>query len=251
MSLKCIIIDDDQYAIDALAKYIGEMPNLSVYQTYIKPLAALTQIKKEDEIDFIFLDIEMPDISGLELAERLRDKTKFLIFITSHPSYALKAFDLNANQYLLKPITFAKFALAIDYLLKNTTENVGGTPKANVVEHKTAPKRRLQFIKGDHKNSYHQLDADEIVYIEAAKNYVNIYTTKEKYVTHMGLNQIEAALGTADFIRIAKSYIVAKSAIKKVEGSMVRLKNNDNLFVIGDIYKSDFDNFMRENMVFD
>lgn len=246
MDLKCIIIDDDQYAIDALVKYINEMPGLAVHQTFLKPLDALISI--HEQVDFIFLDIEMPEISGLELAETLRSKTKFLIFTTSHPNYALKAFDLHASQYLLKPISFSKFALAVNYLLKNNQENLKA--KSEIKEEvQPIKKDRLQFIKADQKYNYHYIDPNDIVYVAAAKNYVVIHTAKEQFVTHMGLNHIEAALSKDDFIRISKSYLIAKNAIKKIEGSNIKLKNCDIDFQVGGVYRVAFFAFMNSSML--
>ena len=239
MSVKCVIIDDEDYAIDALVGYVEKMPDLLVHATYNSALEALTHIKKEDQIDFIFLDIEMPEISGLELAKNLRDKTRFLIFTTGHPSHALTAFDLNASQYLLKPITFAKFATTVDFILKDIVGNQA-MPAAS--------KSKLQFIKADHKNSFHHIDSDEILYILAAKNYAIIHTAKTQYMTHMGLNHVEQALDANDFIRVNKSAIIAKKAIQKVEGHKITL-SNDLDFQLGDIYKSTFKAFLNGNML--
>jgi DNA-binding LytR/AlgR family response regulator len=234
MGLKCIVIDDEQYAVDALVGYINKMPNLKVFATYTSALAAITHIKKEDAIDFIFLDIEMPDLSGLEVAKSLRDKTKFLVFTTGHTNYALQAFNLNATQYLLKPISFAKFAESITYLLKDLAVK----PDKNM----------LCFIKADHKNAYHYIDASEIVYVEAAKNYVIIHTPEEKYITHMGLNHVEAATKSDHFIRINKSNIIAKNAIKKIEGHTIILKNGKT-FQLGDVYKPAFQQFLNHSLL--
>ena len=239
MGLKCIVIDDEQHAVDALVVYIHKMPNLEVFATYTNPLTALTQIRKEDAIDFIFLDIEMPEISGLELAKSLRDKTKFLVFTTGHSSYALSAFDLHANQYLLKPISFAKFAASVEYILKDVSTHQ--TPNSTV-------QNTLCFIKADHKNAYHYIDASEIVYIEAAKNYVIIYTTDEQYITHMGLNHVENALKPDDFIRVNKSNIITKSAIKKIEGNTIILKSGKN-FQLGEVYKPAFQEFLNRSIL--
>ncbi|WP_379090879.1 LytR/AlgR family response regulator transcription factor [Pedobacter sp. UC225_65] len=247
MDLKCIIIDDDQYAIDALVKYVNEIPGLTVHQTFLKPLEALISI--DEQVDFIFLDIEMPEISGLELAESLRSKTKFLIFTTSHPSYALKAFDLNASQYLLKPISFSKFALTINFLLKNSHESHKAEQELKDQQAVPTKKIQLQFIKADQKYTYHYINPDDIIYVAAAKNYVVIHTAKEQFVTHMGLNHIDAALSKDDFIRISKSYLIAKNAIKKIEGSNVKLKNCDIEFQIGSVYRPAFIDFMNSSML--
>jgi two-component system LytT family response regulator len=239
MALKCVVIDDEQYAADALAKYVEEMPNLMLFKTFTNPLVALAGINETDQIDFIFLDIEMPSLSGLELAKDLRNKCKFLVFTTSHSKYALTAFEVQANQYLLKPITFAKFALTINSLLKN---NEVILPSAH------AQNKHLKFIKADQKNAYHYLNANEIISVQAAKNYVIISTATEKFMTHLGLNHIEAVLSTNEFIRIGKSYIIAKNEIRKIEGNQIKLKNNE-VFQVGDTYKPAFLKFVKENML--
>ena len=239
MSLKCIVIDDQQYAVDAMVRYINDMPNMVVSKTFTKPLLALDSISTTDDVDFIFLDIEMPGISGLELAKILREKTRFLVFTTSHDRHALSAFQLQASQYLLKPISFSKFALTINALLQNAANGL-------VPHHKK--KTQFHFVKAEFKNTYHYIDPVEILYIQAAKNYVVITTNQEQFITHVGLSNIENSLPKTDFIRISKSYIIAKSAIKKIEGNMVRLRNTESL-QIGRTYKPSFVNFMKENMI--
>lgn len=236
MLLKCAVIDDEQYAIDALVNYIDKMPNLVLHESFIDSIDALNAIKAEDQLDFIFLDIEMPNINGLALAKTLRDKTRYLIFTTGHDGHAITAFDLKADHYLLKPISFSKFALTIAEILDaedSTTKNKNPS--------------KIQFIKADQKNAYHYVDLEAITYIEAAKNYVIIHTTNpnEQFVTHMGLNHVETAIDSAYFIRISKSYIIAKSAIKKIEGHIIRLKDGKEL-QLGDVYKPAFVAFINE-----
>ncbi|MDQ7947612.1 MAG: LytTR family DNA-binding domain-containing protein [Pedobacter sp.] len=239
MDFRCVVIDDEQYAVDALARYIADMPNLILSKTFTSALQALQGISAADDLDFIFLDIEMPEISGLELAETLRSKTRFLVFTTSHSKHALAAYNLDVNQYLLKPISFATFALKINALM-NSLE-----PSRKLSA--TVKPKGLQFIKADQKNSYHYLDLEQIIFVQAAKNYVHIYTDKESFITHMGLNHMETALSVDHFIRISKSFIIAKNAIRKIEGNSVRLKNGET-FQIGESYKANFLAFVKENM---
>ncbi len=245
MNLKCVVIDDEQYAIEAIVSYIDRMPGLTLFQTFSKPTQALTEIKSIDDIGIIFLDIEMPELSGLELAKSLREKTKFLIFTTGHSKHALTAFHLNVDQYLLKPITFAQFALTIDYLAKSTMQISAISPADQPFD---SSKNNFQFVKADQRNAYYYIDPLEITHIQAARNYVIIYTLKEQYTTHMGLNHIEAALSKDHFIRIGKSYIIAKAAIKKIEGHSIKLKNNE-VFQLGDVYKAAFVAFMKQDMM--
>lgn len=236
MGLKCIIIDDQQYSVDAIVRYINDMPNLEVTATFTDALLALSVVSTGNPVDFIFLDIEMPGISGLELAKSLRDKTRFLVFITSHERHALGAFELYANQYLLKPISFPKFAATVTELLKQVGGGVPNSP------------HRFQFIKAEYKNTYHYINPAEILYIKATGNYVLIIIGNEQFVTHTSLNALEAALPKTDFIRISKSFMIAKGAIKKIEGNSIKLKN-DQVVQLGRTYRQNFVNFVKENMI--
>lgn len=240
MKLKCIVIDDEQYAVDALVGYIEQLENLVVFATYTDPIAALNGINVADEIDLVFLDVEMPGLGGLELAKIIRAKTRYLIFTTSHTQHAITAFDLNASHYLLKPISFAKFALAVTSLLFNE--------KNRLIE--PAARKKLQFLKGDSKGAYHYIDHEAITHIEAARNYVVIYTDKdeEKFVVYMGLNHVTMALDQADFIRVNKSNVIAKAAIKKVEGNVILLKNGKSI-QLGETYRTAFIAFLNDNLL--
>lgn len=239
MPIKCIIIDDEQYAIDQLKAFITQIPNLYLHATYLSSVEALMAVKEEDQIDFIFLDIEMPEINGLDLAKTLRAKTKHLVFTTGHSGHAITAFDLKASHYLLKPISFNKFAITIAELLTKESDTV-----------KEYVKPKLQFVKADQKNLYHYIDSSSITHIEAAKNYVTIFTENEQenFITHIGLNHVEEALDPEEFIRIHKSYIVSKQAIRKVEGNIIKLKNGRS-FQIGEVYKPAFYEFLKEGLL--
>lgn len=241
MANKCVIIDDETYAIDGLLGYISQIPNLVVHATFTNSTTALSSISAADEIDFIFLDIEMPGINGLELAKVLRDKTRFLIFTTGHAGHAIEAYDLKATHYLLKPISFSKFALTISEILASDSSKVS-------FEQVSKPK--LQFLKADQKNAYHYLDPDQITFIEAAKNYVIIHTTSpdEQLMTHLGLNHVEGILDPVYFIRISKSFMIAKNAIKKVEGNIIKLTNGKTL-QLGGVYKPKFLQFLNQSLL--
>ena len=113
---KCVIIDDDQLSIDILKTLINQHPAVTTLATYTSPARAINEISVEDEIDFLFLDIRM-DISGLDVAKMLRDKVRYLIFVTAYDKYAIDAFKVHGDKFLLKPITPEKFLLAIDQIL--------------------------------------------------------------------------------------------------------------------------------------
>ncbi|WP_316846339.1 LytTR family DNA-binding domain-containing protein [Pedobacter psychrodurus] len=241
MNLKCVVIDDEQHAIEVLTDHIAEMPGLTVFKTFTSPVQALTEISTDDEIDLLFMDIDMPGINGLELAKNIREKAKYLIFTTAHPDYALQAFDVQSDQYLLKPISFAKFALGIDRILKKEANN------AKVVPKETDQVAAL-YIKGDHKYAFSNIAIDEILYIKALQNYIQIITKSETHTTYLTLKEIEKALESHAFIRVNKSNIVAKSAIKKVDGNIIRLVNNE-MIQIGEGYKETFFAYVQNSLL--
>lgn len=241
MNLKCVVIDDEQHAIEVLTDHIAEMPGLTVFKTFTSPVQALTEISVDDEIDLLFMDIDMPGINGLELAKNIREKAKYLIFTTAHPDYALQAFDVKSDQYLLKPISFAKFALGIDRILKKEANAAKPTSKE-------ADQVAALYIKGDHKYAFSNIAIDEILYIKALQNYIQIITKSETHTTYLTLKEIEKALETHAFIRVNKSNIVAKSAIKKVDGNIIRLVNNE-MIQIGEGYKDAFFAYVQSSLL--
>jgi DNA-binding LytR/AlgR family response regulator len=241
MNLKCVVIDDEQHAIEVLTDHIAEMPGLTVFKTFTSPVQALTEISTDDEIDLLFMDIDMPGINGLELAKNIREKAKYLIFTTAHPDYALQAFDVQSDQYLLKPISFAKFALGIDRILKKEANNTKAATKE-------ADQVAALYIKGDHKYAFSNIAIDEILYIKALQNYIQIITKSETHTTYLTLKEIEKALETHAFIRVNKSNIVAKSAIKKVDGNIIRLVNNE-MIQIGEGYKETFFAYVQSSLL--
>lgn len=113
---KCVIVEDDQLSIDVLANFLDQIPGLHVTETYTEPAEAIINIKDEDKIDFLFLDIKM-DISGLDVAKVLRDKVRFIFFVTSYDQYALEAFGANGDKFLVKPVIFSKLQAAINEVL--------------------------------------------------------------------------------------------------------------------------------------
>jgi len=241
MNLKCVVIDDEQHAIEVLTDHITEMPGLTVFKTFTSPVQALTEIKPKDEIDVLFIDVDMPGINGLELAKNIRERTKYLVFTTAHPDYALQAFDVQSDQYLLKPISFAKFALGMDRILKKETKEANNTSKE--------PEQIASlYIKGDHKYSFSNIAIDDILYIKALQNYIQIITKAESHTTYLTLKEIEKALENHAFIRINKSSIIAKTAIKKIDGNIIRLINNE-MIQIGENYKDTFFAYIQSSLL--
>lgn len=240
MNLKCVVIDDEQHAIEVITDHIAEMPGLTIFKTFTSPVQALTELSLNDDIDLLFMDIDMPGINGLELAKNIREKARYLIFTTAHPDYALQAFDVQSDQYLLKPISFAKFALGIDRILKKEANHNRAT--------KEPEQAAALYIKGDHKYAFSNIAIDEILYIKSLQNYIQIITNAETHITYLTLKEIDKALERHPFIRVNKSNIVAKAAIKKVDGNIIRLINNE-VIQIGEGYKEAFFTYVQNSLL--
>ncbi|MGK9117481.1 LytR/AlgR family response regulator transcription factor [Olivibacter jilunii] len=238
MTFQCIIIDDEPDAIEIINDYIQQIPQLELKQSYTDPLKAMSDISINEHVDFIFMDIDMPRISGIDLSKNIRNKTNKLIFTTAHTKYAFEAFEVEADAYLLKPFTFAKFALTINKLIKDnhqvrTEEN----PKEFYV--KTTEER----------NRFVRIKFDDVIAVESVKNYIKIYTIDEEIMTYLTLKEIKERFDeTDDFIQIHRSFIISKNYIEKVEGSLVKLPKN-MLIPIGTFYKDAFYDYLLRNTI--
>ena len=210
--MNCVIIDDEPLAREGLANYVREIPFLQLVKTCENPVE-LTTLLDTLNIDLIFLDIQMPKMNGIDFL-KIVQKLPMVIITTAYPTYALEGFQLNVMDYLLKPITFERFFKAVNkardyYLLLN--KNNAASPGKPVEE------TDYFFIKCG--NKYERIYINDILYIEGMQNYVAIYTTKGKYITLQQLKNWEQHLDSRQFIRVHKSYIVAKNKIERIEGN--------------------------------
>ncbi|AKD04304.1 LytTR family DNA-binding domain-containing protein [Pontibacter korlensis] len=232
---RCVVIDDEDHAIELLTDYIKATPSLHLEKSFQDPIAALMDDAPEIPYDFIFLDIDMPRLTGLELAKSLRSRTRFLVFTTAHQRYALEAFDVRADHFLLKPISMNKFAVTVNLLLKSTKESSSDP---------VSPIDNSFFIKGDQKNKLIRIQPHEIISIEGLKNYVLIHTLTQKHIAYLTMKEVEDALGpTKGFVRVHKSFIIANQYIERVEGRIIQLKNNLEV-PIGETYKQNFHDYI-------
>ncbi|QNL50833.1 response regulator transcription factor [Olivibacter sp. SDN3] len=239
MPYQCIIIDDEPDALEILNDYIQQISELEVAKSYTDPVKAMAEIAQGDLVDFVFMDIDMPLISGIDLSKAIRAKTEKLIFTTAHTKYAFEAFEVEADAYLLKPFTFAKFALAINKLIKT-----------DIVSAQTIDKAKDFYVKTtEERNRFVRIKFDDVIAVESVKNYIKIYTTTEEVITYLTLKEIKERLDeTANFIQVHRSFVISKDYIEKVEGSLVKLPNN-MLVPIGTFYKDPFYEYLAKNTI--
>ncbi|WP_108869981.1 LytR/AlgR family response regulator transcription factor [Aquimarina aquimarini] len=224
-TLRCLIVDDEPPAIRLLENYVSKVSFLELTATTTKALEALHHIESKN-IDLVFLDIQMPDLSGIQLSKIIKDKVQ-IIFTTAYPQFALEGYDLNAVDYLLKPFEFERFYQAV-LKVKPTTIDIDAS---------SSTKESL-FIKTDGKNNYEKAYIDEILYVEGLKNYVAIHLPNKQIITYSTLKHIENTLPKNRFIKIHKSYIVAINHIQKTDSLHVYI--NDKTLPIGDTYRKAF-----------
>ena len=228
--MTCIIIDDEPLARQGMEMNIAQVSSLELLGSFSNALAASDFIRKEN-VDLMFLDINMPELSGLDFLKSLRD-APLVIFTTAYPQYALESYELDALDYLVKPIRIERFLKAVNKaenhlkLLRNESNN-------NSVEKIEGD---FVFIKADRK--FFKIYFKDILYIEGLKDYVIIYTADNKIITSMNVKTISAQLPSSIFARVSKSYIVNVMHITSFDNELVYIQNNE--IPLGQGFKDDF-----------
>lgn len=222
--MNCIIVDDEIIAQDLLEHYVLKTPVLHLIGKFGNALELFKFLHSNNPVDLIFLDIKMPEISGLELVSALKSTPK-IIFTTAYHEHAVDAFNLNAVDYLLKPFSYERFLQAVSKAMPENKLNV----KQQAVDNKI-------FIKSDKKLK--GIDVNEILFVESLRNYFVITTTKgEKITIHNTLTYLEEALHEYEsIIRVHRSFFVNSSMIKEITGNVVVLEHNYQV-PIGQLYR--------------
>ena len=241
MIIKCAIVDDEPLAVNLLASYVEKIPFLELCGKYNNATDALHGIG-EQPVDLLFLDIQMPELNGLELSKMIPENTR-IVFTTAFDRYAVDGFRVNALDYLLKPISYADFmeacnkALQWFQLVQQSEQPATATPAA------AAEEPRSIFVKSEYKLL--QINLDDIRYIEGLKDYVKIYTEQSQHpiLSLMNMKAIEQMLTASRFIRVHRSFIVQKSKIREIERN--RIVFGDVYIPIGDSYKQAFQDFIN------
>lgn len=237
--LSCYIIDDELHAIKSLSAYISKTPLLHLMGYSENPFEALSHFQEIHTYpDITFLDIDMPEISGIEVSSILKGKTA-IAFTTADPNFAIKAFELDISDYLLKPFSYERFVKCV-YKIDDVI-NQRKNKKADLTED-------YFYIQVEGKGKLIKVYFKDIFFIESQKNYLSIVTQEKKHLTYLTLKEIEEKL-PASFLRISKSYIVNTNKISHVEGNEIYLVDNKESFIIGSSYKDAFTQYMKEHLM--
>ncbi len=227
--IKCITIDDEPLALDLLEDFISKVPFLQLVQSCQNPMEAIEFLHKE-EIQLMFLDIQMPQITGMQFLKSLEDKPK-VIFTTAYSDYALQGFDLDAVDYLLKPFTFERFLKAVN----KAYQLILIKPEGNSGNFSIGSVKEYMFVKSGYDTV--KVKFKNIRFIEGLKDYVKIHTTEGTILSLLNMKTLTDELPD-NFIRIHRSFIIDFNRIERVQKKKVLIEGKE--IPIGDVYREEF-----------
>jgi two-component system, LytTR family, response regulator len=237
--IRCLVVDDEQHAIDVVVHYINQTSYLELVTTTTNPVEAL-QIVITEHIDLVFLDVQMPELSGIDFVKAINGKAK-VILTTAYSEFAIEGFDLDVVDYLLKPIRFARFLTAVQKAVKDLAEKT--------TDAEASTNEDYIFVKTESKGKLLKINLADIEYIEGMKNYVAIYRGGQKTLVYTNLKDLVNHLPARQFIRVHKSFIIPINRITGIEGNQILLKNVTAEILIGENYKADLMEIIKNKMI--
>lgn len=227
---KCLVVDDEPMARDILRRYVEKLPVLQLIGECSNAIDALLFLQT-NPVDLIFLDIRMPELLGTEFVQSLCNPPK-IIFTTAFKEYALDGFELDAVDYLLKPVRFERFLKAVNKAFPK--ENQEQDDELLSREKKTGTD--FIYLRVDRKLV--KIILSEVLYIESARDYVRVFTKDKSYITRQTISSVEAMLSGNDFVRIHRSFIISVTQIKSFTNELVEIGNKE--LPIGKLYRNSF-----------
>ncbi|WP_294965123.1 LytTR family DNA-binding domain-containing protein [uncultured Flavobacterium sp.] len=220
--INCIILDDEPFAVKLIADYVSKISKLNVLYADSDVFKAI-EVLNSESVDLIFIDIQMPQLTGIELMQMFNQKYNFII-TSAYPQYALEAFQFHVIDYLLKPITFNRFYQSVEKFI-HWQETFQVAEKSG---------DDYLFVKADRK--HYKIALSDILYIEGLRDYIRIHTHDEKIMALENMKDILEKLPSNQFIRIHRSYIIPKDKIKVIDGNQIVMKSG-NALPIGETYR--------------
>lgn len=234
--INCLAVDDEPLALDVIENYIQRVPSINLLKKCNSAMEAY-EFLQQNTVDLIFLDIQMPELNGIDFVKSLQVKPE-IIFTTAFPNYALEGFNLDVVDYLLKPISFDRFLKAV-----NKASNVINAEENSVQASSVEMESDYIFVKADQKMV--KIKYDDIFYVEGMKDYVKIFTSEKMIVTLQTMKNMEENLPSNLFKRVHRSYIISIDKIKSVMGNSVEIK--DKYVPIGQSYKDGFFEIIKKH----
>lgn len=231
MPISCIIIDDEEMAVQHLARYVAKVPFLELTAYFTDPSEAV-QYLDNHEVDLIFLDVEMPNFSidGMDFIRLMGDKYNY-VFTTAYPQYALPSYEYNAIDFLHKPFGFDRFMKAVQKARQIITASK---------EQLIGEMEECMYVKSDGR--LQRIDYDDICWIESERNYISIFTNTDRITVLMSISDIEQQIPSRRFARVHKSFIIAYKKVEAVEKEQVQIQRHEasKWIPLGELYKKTF-----------
>ena len=234
MTISCMIVDDEPLAVKLLESFVAKTPQLKLLGSFTDSVEAINAIK-EQQPDLLFLDIQMPDLNGMELAHMIPSTTR-IIFTTAFKEYAFESYEVKALDFLLKPIRYNKFMAAVKKAMEHYSPRESGNSGNNTPS--------TIFLKVD--GEYRQVALSQILYVCGMKDYVMFYLedVRKPLITHLTMKSVEDMLPAQQFMRVNRSYIVALDKIRKVDRNDC-IYIGDEIIHVTDAFKDAFNQFLQ------
>ena len=243
--MTCIIVDDEPLAVKLLESFVARTPDLELKASFTDSIEALTALQKEP-VDVLLLDIQMPDLDGMELAQSIDNQRTRVIFTTAFKDYAFDSYEVNALDFLLKPIRYAKFQSAIEkarqyFAMKSAAETAVSAEEPEKADPSTI------FLRVD--GELHQVPVSRILYVEAMKDYLKFYIQGERspLVTHMTMQNAEKLLPASGFMRISRSFIISLGNIRSVDRNDC-VYIGDQIIRVTEAYRDAFKKYLERHL---
>lgn len=229
-TISCVIIDDEPLGQELIRKYAGRLDFIEVLGVYDNAIEALGKVE-DLRPDIIFLDVHMPEMNGIEYLRTFSAVRPHVILTTAYSEYAFQGYENDVIDFILKPITFDRFVKAVSKVKEKIRQSAGRLPEADLSA-KPAPAdlpepvedSRMLLIKENKK--FLKVSQDDVLLVEGMKDYLKLHTRHKVIITHMTMTKIEEMLNKSDFLRVNRSFIVRKSAIKAINGNTIELIND-------------------------
>jgi DNA-binding LytR/AlgR family response regulator len=232
VQINCIVIEDEPLALKKLIGFIDKVGCLKLCESFDNAIDAISYLK-ENSIDLIFLDIQMEEFTGIQFLETVKERPKVII-TTAYDKYAVKGYELDVIDYLLKPFTFDRFIQSIEKVSAIQTNGL------------TSTSNNCIFVKTEYR--LEKIEINDILYIEGMSEYLGIVTTQKRIMTLQNFNSISKILPDNNYVRVHKSYLVAIDKIKSIERNKIKI--SDKIIPISDTYKDKFfDKLKKKNII--
>ena len=244
--LTCVIVDDEPLAVKLLESYVGKTDGLELVASFTDSVEAISMIKSHP-VDLLFLDIQMPDMNGMELAHMIPAETR-VVFTTAFKEYAFESYEVSALDFLLKPIRYNKFLAAVDKARQwFAISSLSSEHHLLSIESNTSTPETI-FLRVD--GEYRQISLSQILYVSGMKDYVMFYLEGERkpLITHLTMKSVEEMLPTQQFMRVHRSYIVALDKIRSVDRNDC-IYIGDEIIRVTDAFREKFLNYLQSKFI--